>query len=103
MRKFVLIVAIIGLGILFGFLITKPTETDINSLNSFIDGQQIVFEGIVDEVRELRSGSLIIIDEVKVFCECHNIFAGERVRVEGVIEEFDGNLRVKALILNVLK
>ncbi|MEK6846961.1 MAG: hypothetical protein AABY16_02235 [Nanoarchaeota archaeon] len=103
MRRFALIAAIVGIGVLLGLLIIEPTRIDGNSLDGLIDGQAISFEGTVDEVRELRSGSLIVIDDVRVYCECRNVRAGQRVRVQGVVEEFDGNLRLRALILNVIE
>ncbi len=101
MRKLALIIAVIGIGALIGCLVVNPVEIEFQNLSSFINGQLIVFEGIVDEVKELRAGSLIIIDEVKVFCECHNIHAGEQARIEGIVEKFDGNLRIKALVLSI--
>lgn len=101
MRNISLIVAIIGIGALLGFLIVNPVNADKNSLDNFLNGQTIFFEGIVDEVRELRSGSLINIEDIKIFCECHNIHAGESIQVEGIVEKFEGNLRIKALVLNI--
>ena len=102
MRRFALIIAILGIGVLLGFLVAGPKEIDGKSLDGLFDGQSISFEGVVDEVRVLRAGSLIVIDDIRVFCECSDIRAGQRVRVEGLVEEYDGNLRVNALILNMI-
>ncbi len=103
MRNLSLIIAIVGIGTLLGFLMAKPLKLYGNSLDSFINGEKIFFEGIVDEVKELHSGSLITIKDIKIFCECHNIDVGEQIRIEGIIENFDGNLRVKALVVNIIK
>ena len=97
-----MVVAIMGIGLLLGLLFVEPTQIQGNSLDGLIDGQIVSFEGVVDEVRELRSGSLFVIEDVRVFCECRGIVAGRKVNVEGIVEEFDGNLQLRALFLEVI-
>ena len=102
MRRFVLIVAIVGIGLLLGMLFVEPIPIQGSSLDGLIEGQIVSFEGVVDEVRELRSGSLIVIEDVRVFCECRGIAAGRKVNVEGIVEEFDGDLQLRVLFLEVI-
>ena len=83
MRKFALIISIIGIGVLLGLLF-KPPKT-IESLDESKDGEVVFIEGIIDEVRNLNSGSMIILNEISVFCECKNIRAGKNAKIEGVV------------------
>lgn len=94
MRRIVFLIAIVGLSILLSLLIKQPTK--ISSLDNIIPGKVVKIQGTVDEERKFGSGKLLIIDEIPVYCECSENYVNSRVYVEGVIEKFPEDLRVRA-------
>ena len=99
MRKFAFIVAIIGLGVLLGFLLRGPRN--VSSLDGLLVGTVVSVEGYVSEERNFGSGKLLIIDEIPVFCECSRSYLGSLVKITGVVERFPDNLRVRAFSVNI--
>ena len=94
MRRVAFYIAIIGLGILLGLLLREPKE--VSSLDGLIVGSVVKIDGFVEEERNFGSGRLLIIDEIPVFCECSEKYIGLRVYVEGVVERFPEDLRIRA-------
>ncbi len=97
MRRLAFFIAIIGLGMLLGLLLKEPTE--VSSLDGVIVGSVVRVHGIVEEERNFGRGRLLIVDEIPVYCECSNKYIGLRVYVEGVVERFPEDLRIRAFMV----
>ena len=100
MRRFALSIAIIGLGILLGFLLKTPRE--ISSLEGLIPGTVVSIHGEVSEERKFGSGKIMFVNEVPIFCECSKSYINKSISVTGVVERFPEDLRLKAMSIDVL-
>lgn len=100
MRRIALIVGIIGLGVLVSFLISNGEE--VSSLDGLVVGEVVSISGIVDEERKFGAGKLLIVDDIPVFCECHNEYAGKEVFISGMVERFPEDLRIRAFKVQIL-
>ena len=100
MRRIAFLIAIIGLSILLSLLLKQPTK--ISSLDGLLPGTAIEIQGTVDEERKFGSGKLIIINEIPIYCECSNKYIGSKVKVEGVIEKFPEDLRIRAFNIQII-
>ncbi len=100
MRRIALIVGIIGLGFIVAFLINQGKY--VTSLDGSVVGEVVYVSGIVEEERKFGTGKLIIVDEIPVFCECSEEYAGLNVYVSGIVERFPEDLRIKAFSIKVL-
>lgn len=100
MRKIALIITIIGLGILMELLIKEPRV--VNSIDEVDIGETVRLEGIVEQERKFGNGKILMIDEISVFCECKGSYSGKKVYVEGIIEKFPDDLRIRAFKIQIL-
>jgi hypothetical protein len=93
MLRIALIVGIIGLGVLIGMLLMGPKQ--IASLDGLNVGEVVEVNGVVEEEREFGNGKLLLINEIPIYCECNEEYIGEEVIVEGIVEKFPEDLRIK--------
>ena len=100
MRKTALIIGIMGLGLLIAILLKDPKS--ISSLDNLKIGEVVRVEGLVENQRKFSTGQLLIIDEMPVYCECQNSYVGKSVSIEGIIEKFPDDLRIKAFKIQIL-
>lgn len=100
MRRIAFIIGIIGLGFLVGFLLVEGFN--IENLDGLIVGDIVSISGMVEEERKFGSGKLMVVGDIQIYCECENYYSGKNVFVEGVIERFPEDLRIKALYIKVL-
>lgn len=100
MRTIALVVGIIGLGVLVGLLLRGPMN--VETLDGLVIGGTVRIEGIVEEERKFGNGKLLIINEMPVYCECAGKYVGSKVIVEGIIEKFPEELRVRAFKVEIL-
>ncbi len=100
MKRVALVLGILGLGLLVAFLINKPLP--IESLDGLIVGEVVSITGIVEEQRKFGNGELLMIKEIPVFCECNGEYAGKNIMVQGIIERFPEDLRIKVFSIEVL-
>lgn len=100
MRRIAFIVGFIGLAFLVGFLVVDGFE--VKSFDGLIIGDVVSVSGVVSEERKFGTGKLIIIEEIVVFCECIGDYVGKKVFVEGVIERFPEDLRIRAFYIRIL-
>lgn len=100
MRRIALIVGITGLGFLVAFLLVDGLN--VESIDNLEVGDVVSLSGIVESERKFGSGKLLIINEVPVFCECYGNYSGKKVFVEGMIERFPEDLRIKAFYIEIL-
>jgi len=100
MRKIAFLVGVLGLGVLIGFLIGKPSNVD--SLDGLNVGDVVQIKGLVEEERNFGSGRLLIVNEMPVFCECTGKYGGLEVVATGIIERFPEDLRIRAFTIETL-
>ncbi|MBM3232269.1 hypothetical protein FJZ21_02740 [Candidatus Pacearchaeota archaeon] len=100
MRRTALIIGILGLGILVAFLLTDGLE--VQNLDGLNVGEIVSIRGLVEQERKFGTGKLLIVNEIPVFCECENDYLGKNVAVEGIVERFPEDLRLRAFIIEVL-
>lgn len=100
MRRIALVTGILGLGLIVAFLINEPIR--VESLDGLIVGEVVSISGIVGEQRKFGNGQLLIIKEIPVFCECNKEYVGRHVIIEGIVERFPENLRIKVFTIKVL-
>lgn len=92
-----LIVAVIGLAVLVGLLLLEPREVDESEIRDLEKGTYVSFSGFVKSQRIFDGFSVLVVDDLEVTCACEDFFKGQRVRVEGLVEIYDGTKQVKAL------
>ncbi|MEK6811016.1 MAG: hypothetical protein AABX96_00745 [Nanoarchaeota archaeon] len=100
MRRIAFLIAILGLSILLSLLLREPIE--VSSLDGLLPDTVVKIQGSVEEERNFGSGRLLIVDEIPVFCECSGKYVGSRVFIEGVIERFPEDLRIRAFKINLI-
>lgn len=100
MRRISLIVGVVGLAFLVGFLLIDGFE--VNDLDGLIVGDVVSVSGIVEQQRDFGNGILITIGNIPVFCECFEEYLGKRVFVDGIVERFPEDLRVKAFFIKII-
>ena len=85
-------------------IIIKPVEIDnLKDLDNLEINTKVEIEGKVVEERVLYEGTkLIKINDLEVICECSKSFKGEEIRIEGMVEKFDGKKQVRALRVEVI-
>ena len=94
MRRIAFYIAIIGLSILLALLLKGPSK--VSSIDGLEVGSIVKIQGLVEEERKFGHGKLLTINEIPVYCECSSKYAGLEVSVEGVIERFPEDLRIRA-------
>ena len=94
MRKFALIITIIGVGVLLIMLFIKPKEID--SLENIRRGTLVSINGIVSEEKSFQFGKTFKINKIPVFCECKQIYENKEVSAIGIVEDYY-ELRVRIL------
>lgn len=100
MRRIALIIGLVGLGFLIGFLLYDGKN--VESLDDLMIGEVVFISGIVESERKFGSGKLLIVGEVPVFCECEIDYTGLNVFVNGIIEKFPEDLRLRAFSVEIL-
>lgn len=100
MRKIAFIISILGMGLLFLLLLDEPIK--ISSLDGLVVGELVNIEGVVEQQRKFGNGVLMFIEDIPVFCECNNNYAGLNVSIVGIIENFPQDLRIRVFKIEVL-
>lgn len=100
MRKIALIIGVLGLGILIGLLLNKPLL--VENIDNLIVGGAVEINGVVEEERKFGSGKLLIVRDIPVFCECYESYIGKMVSIDGIVEKFPDDLRIRAFRVEIL-
>ena len=99
MRKWALIITIIGLCILLFLLFSKPKEID--SLENIQRGTLVSIKGIVSEEKSFQFGKTFKVNKIPVFCECNLLYNEKKVKAIGVVEDYY-DLRVRILEIKII-
>ncbi len=99
MRKWAIIIAIIGLGILLAMLFNNPVK--ISSLEKMRAGTLVSLQGTVSKEKESSFGKTFSIDNIPVFCECKKVYANKKVSAIGIVEDYY-ELRVRVLEIKII-
>lgn len=100
MRKIAFIIAVIGLAILIGLLLSNPKP--VTTLEGLLPGTGVTISGTVEEARKFGTGTLLTINDVPIFCECLGSYVGKQVKITGMVERFPKDLRIKAFSIKVV-
>ncbi len=104
MKEVALLIAIVGMLVL-GLLMLNLRAVEVGDaedLRGLEVNTKVIIEGRVAEERVLYLGTkLLMIDDLEVICECPEDFKGKMVKVEGLVDEFNGKRQVKALRIEV--
>lgn len=72
-------------------------------------GTLVTISGIADDIRETQSGGHMItyINEIKIFIPSdivrNDLFAGDFIRVDGIVEEYMGEREIRAIKIELNK
>lgn len=101
MRRWAFVIAMLGMFVLVLFFSVGPEE--VESVEGLVVNKNVLLNGIVVEERVIYEGvKVLILDSgIELVCECDESFVDRRVRVEGVVEEFDGRKQVRVLRIEV--
>ena len=104
MKRIALLIAVMGLFVL-GLLMLNLKAVEVGNeddLKKLEVNTKVIVEGRVAEERVLYLGTkLLIINDLEVICECSESFKGRRIRVEGLVDEFNGKRQVRVLKIEV--
>ncbi len=105
MKGMALFIAISGIFVLELLMLSlKAVEiNDVKELDNLEINSKVVVEGKVVNERILYLGSkLIVLDNgVEIICEDSESFKGKRIRVEGLIDEFNNKKQIGALRIEI--
>ena len=102
LRKISFIVVILGLAFLFYLLMMSPKEINsLDELDSLEINEKVIFKGIVDSQRDFGDFRILVVDGIKVVCNCVDSYIGREVEVEGFIDEFNDKKQVRASRINI--
>ena len=97
MRRLSFIVLVFGMLIL-AFLSFRKTEiNDHEDLEKLEVNSRVIVEGIVVKENVIGKNKIIFVDDVEMVCACHGNFLGKKVLVEGFVEKFDDEKRLRIL------
>ena len=102
LKKLSFSVAVLGIGLLL-FLLGAPAEEFSGSFEEHEENKKIFLEGKVDSERDFREYKSFTIDGVEVICDCREELLGKRIRVEGIVEEYEGKRQIRVLEIGVLE
>jgi len=100
MRKLAMIIGILGLGVLVALLLNQPRL--VEDLDGLDVGEVVRIEGNVEVERKFGNGKILVINEVPVFCECSKSYVNKYVSVEGIVEKFPEDFRIKAFSIETI-
>ncbi len=96
MRYVALALTIVGIFVLVGVMVFSPAR-EINSLDNVQVNEKVEIEGIVTEERIIKKINIMQVNGIELVCDCILSFKGKKVRVMGVVEEFNGKRQVRVL------
>jgi hypothetical protein len=98
MRRWAFVLMIVGMFILFLFLIKDPVEVDSYSdLEELEINQMIIMKGELVSERIIYEGTKLfgINNDIELICECLDNYEGKEIEVVGVVEEYNGRKQVR--------
>jgi len=99
LRKLSFIIAILGIGVLLGLLLSPAEE--IESLEELEINERVVFSGKVESEKDFGGFKIWKIRgfEMDVVCDCEESYLNEEIEIEGIVDEFNGKKQVRVLVI----
>ena len=108
LKKLAFIIAILGIAVLLGMLILPAGE--LKNLEEMEFNDKVIFEGKVESERDfgdfkiwklstITSGAEMDFD---VVCNCEESYLGRKVKIVGLVSEFNGEKQIRVLRINIL-
>lgn len=99
MKRIALLVFCAGILVLSLLLLKAPKQiTNQNDLNKLEPNQKVVLNGRVSDERILSGEkSIFVINEIDVVCDCLDNLLDKKVKIEGVVSEFENTKQIKVL------
>lgn len=100
LRKYAFIVAILGIAVLLGLLILSPKELDSSDeLDSMEINEKVVLEGKVESERDFGDFRILSVNSIEIVCECgdEESYLDKKVKIIGLVEEFNEKKQVRVL------
>lgn len=97
MRKWAFILFIVGMFVLFVFLMRGARE--IESFEGLEINEKVLVSGLVVEERVLYEGTKLFELEngMELVCECNEQLEGKEIEAEGVVSEYEGKKQLTVL------
>ena len=86
MRYLALTVALAGIFLLF-YIMFLPAR-DIQTLDEASVRERVRIRGLVEKERGISTGTLLVINNISVRCDCFGTYRGRFVIVDGYVDEF---------------
>src|SRR3989338_9555344 len=106
MRQWAFVISIVGMFVLILlFLRSGVVVEDYEGLSDLEVNTKVVFSGKVISERVLSGGKTRIMEiekNITAVCDCDRGFKGKNVKIEGIVEEFNGEKQVRVLRIGVV-
>ena len=100
MRYIALIVALAGIFLLFYIMLLPARE--INNLDETSVRERVRIRGLVEKERGISTGTLLVINNMSVRCNCFATHRNKFVVVEGYVDEFRHERFIRAQSIRVI-
>jgi len=100
MRYIALTVALAGIFLLFYIMFLPARE--INNLDETSVRERVRIRGLVEKERGISTGTLLVINNMSVRCNCFATHRNKFVVVEGYVDEFRHERFIRAQSIRVI-
>jgi len=100
LKKMSFVLTMVGIVVLL-ILLTFPAEI-LRNIDEGDLKEKVYFEGEVSNERSIGESKLINIDGIEVICDCRESYLGKEVRIEGLVDSYNGKRQIRALKIEVL-
>lgn len=101
MKYFAFILSIACIFLLFYVMLSPAKE--VANLDGSDLRESVSVRGIVQEERGISTGTIFIVNDISLRCDCFSTYKGKFIVAEGYVDEFKGERFVRVQSIRVVR